>query len=294
MNAKRRIEELRELLRRANRAYAGAEPFMPDSEYDGLLAELVALEQAHPELDDPNSPTKRLWEEPIEGFETVEHAMPMLSVDNTYSDDEVIAWAKRTWQEIDPGFRSVQEKREALIEGDTGTLFGDADAPTTKKGREDAGRAMVNEALEQGEEARFPFEAVVDPKVDGVALSLRYEDGKLIRAVTRGDGQRGDDITPNARAIRSIPLVLENASEIPKVLEIRGEAYLPIKAFEVVNDRREAEGEELFMNPRNACAGTLKQHEPSVVQERGVAFIAHGMGVVEPSDSISVYTEYLA
>ncbi len=294
MNAKRRIEELRELLRRANRAYSAADPFMPDSEYDVLLAELVVLEQDHPELDDPNSPTKRLWEEPIEGFETVEHAMPMLSVDNTYSDDEVIAWAKRTWQEIDPGFRSVLVQRDALVDGDTGTLFGDADAPTTKKGREDAGRAMVSEALEKGEQARFPFKAVVDPKVDGVALSLRYEDGKLIRAVTRGDGQRGDDITPNARAIRSIPLVLEIASEIPKVLEIRGEAYLPIKAFEAINEKREAEGEELFMNPRNACAGTLKQREPSVVQERGVAFIAHGMGVIEPSDSIDAYTEYLA
>jgi len=298
MNAKRRINELRELLRRANRAYGAAEPFMPDSEYDRLLDELASLERAHPELDDPNSPTKRLWEEPVEGFETVAHELPMLSVDNTYSDEEVVAWAKRTWMEIDPGHKAALAKRDAMIkaipgDGRAGSLFGDNEIPTTKKAREDAGRAIVSKTLEQGERDRYPFDSVVDPKIDGVALSLRYERGTLVRAVTRGDGRRGDDITTNARAIRSIPLVLDRATEAPRTLEVRGEAYLPIETFKKINQHREAEGEEPFMNPRNACAGTLKQHEPGVVRDRGVAFIAHGLGVLDPEDCVATHTAFL-
>jgi DNA ligase (NAD+) len=298
MNAKRRIGELRDLLNRANRAYAGAEPFMADSEYDQRLDELRGLERLHPELDDPNSPTKRLWEEPVEGFQSVEHELPMLSVDNTYSDAEVIAWAKRTWQEIDPGYRKAQQRRDAMLEGETGaggggSLFADGGTPGTKKARDDAGRAVIAEAQAKGEKAGFPFPTVVDPKVDGVALSLRYEQGGLVRAVTRGDGRRGDDITPNARAIRSIPLTLDHTGAIPGVLEIRGEAYLPIETFEKINEKREAEGEPPFMNPRNACSGTLKTLDPRIVRDRGVAFIAHGLGVIDPQSSIETYTAFL-
>lgn len=298
MNAKRRIEELRDLLNRANRAYAGAEPFMADSEYDQRLAELGDLERQHPELDDPDSPTRRLWEEPVAGFKTVAHELPMLSVDNTYSNEEVVAWARRTWQEIDPGYLLAKRNRDAMVDGGTGagesgSLFADGGAPSTKKAREEAGRAVIAEALAKGEKAGFPFPTVVDPKVDGVALSLRYEQGALVRAVTRGDGQHGDDITPNARAIRSIPLTLENTRAIPGVLEIRGEAYLPIETFEKINEKREAEGEEPFMNPRNACSGTLKTLDPKIVRDRGVAFIAHGLGVLEPQASITTYTAFL-
>ncbi|RMH29713.1 MAG: NAD-dependent DNA ligase LigA [Planctomycetota bacterium] len=230
----RRIEELRALLRRADRAYyALAQPIMSDHEYDLLLKELADLEAEHPELDDPNSPTRRVGGAVTGGFKTVRHAAPMLSIDNTYSADEVRAWGERV------------------------------------------ARALGRDG---------PPAMVADPKIDGVALSLRYERGALARAVTRGDGRRGDDITPNARAIAAIPLVLGDADgPTPDVLEVRGEAFLPIRAFERINAQREAAGEDLFMNPRNACAGTLKQLDPRVVAERGVAFVAHGKGEVRPA-----------
>jgi DNA ligase (NAD+) len=171
-----RIEELRALLHRANRAYyVESAPFMADSEFDALLADLAALESRHPELADPNSPTQRVGGEPVDGFVQVAHRVPMMSVDNTYSIDDLRAW----W-----------ERCERVL-----------------------GR---------------PFQAVTDPKVDGVAISLRYEAGRLVQAATRGDGTAGDDVTHNVRAIPAVPLVLfgEHA-EVPDVLEVRGEIYTP-------------------------------------------------------------------
>ena len=239
-----RIVELRALLRRANRAYyALAKPIMSDHEYDRLLAELVDLEAKHPELDDSNSPTRRVGGVVTGGFRTVPHAVPMLSIDNTYSADDVRAWGERISRALG------------------------RDAPPT---------------------------LVADPKIDGVALSLRYQDGALVSAVTRGDGRRGDDITPNARAIAAVPLELDDSEEAPPgVLEIRGEAYIPLAEFERINTEREAAGEDLFMNPRNACAGTLKQLHPRVVAQRRVAFVAHGRGAVEPASFARRHSEFL-
>ncbi|MFG0275327.1 MAG: NAD-dependent DNA ligase LigA, partial [Phycisphaerales bacterium] len=221
-------------------------------EYDELLEELRALEQAHPDLDDPDSPTHRIGDQPVSGFETKRHAVPMLSIDNTYSADEVRAWAKRIAKELG------EEEGE--------DLFG-------SKG----------------------VGCVADPKIDGVALSVRYERGRLTQVLTRGDGAQGDDITANARAIRAIPLVLdETGRTAPEVLEVRGEAFFPWKAFERINAEREERGEEPFMNPRNACAGTLKQHQPRLVGERGVAFVAHGRGEIAPNDAFACYSDLLA
>ncbi len=237
-----RIDELRELLHRANRAYyAAAKPIMSDHEYDRLLAELAELEAAHPEKDDPNSPTRRVGEAATGGFRTVVHAVPMRSIDNTYSEGDVRAWGERITRALG------------------------------------AAPALV-----------------ADPKIDGVALSLRYERGELVRAVTRGDGERGDDITANVRAIRAVPLVLDDSRVAPpRVLEVRGEAYLPHAEFERINAEREAAGDELFMNPRNACAGTLKQLNPRTVAERGVAFVAHGRGEVAPASYAGSHSEFL-
>ena len=224
-----RIEELRALLTRANRAYyVDAHPIMPDSRFDRLLKELEDLEAAHPELDDPTSPTRRVGGEPIKGFATVAHAVPMLSIDNTYNEEELTRWHER-----------------------------------------------MRRLLGLGDEAPV---CVVDPKIDGVALSVRYEDGRLARAVTRGDGRRGDDVTHAAATIRALPLRLDG--DAPAVLEVRGEVFIPNSVFAAINEQREDEGLELFMNPRNACAGTLKNLDPRVAASRKLGFVAHGRGEV--------------
>ncbi|MGQ0627987.1 MAG: NAD-dependent DNA ligase LigA [Phycisphaerales bacterium] len=232
-----RISELRALLTRANRAYyTDAQPLMADAEFDRLLSELAGLESRHPELADPTSPTLRVGGEPIEGFVTRVHAVPMLSIDNTYNEGDVRGW----WE------RCVRALESA------GGLFGGGGAG---------------------------FAVVCDPKVDGLACSLRYEQGVLISAVTRGDGIKGDDVTHAVRTIRALPLRLEGA-DIPEVLEIRGEVYFPIREFDRVNREREAEGEEPFLNPRNAAAGTLKNLDPRVAAARRLGFVAHGRGEV--------------
>jgi len=232
-----RIAELRELLHRANTAYyADAAPFMSDGEYDRLLAELAALEADHG-CDDPNSPTQRLGDA-ASGFAKVAHAVPMLSIENTYTLDEFGAWHARC---------------------------------TAALGREPV--------------------LVCEPKVDGVAISLRYERGALIRAVTRGDGEQGDEVTGNARAIRAIPTQLRG--DCPGVLEVRGEIFMPNESFERINAEREQAGEELFANARNATAGTLKNRDPRLVASRRLSFVAHGRGACE-GDPSSGHWEFLS
>ena len=246
--AEREILELRRLLNRASRAYyADASPILSDQEFDEQLARLERLEAAHPEFDDPDSPTRRVGGEPSEGFATIRHAVPMLSIDNTYSREELEAWVARM---------------EKLIGGD------------------------------EGREVTY----VCDPKIDGVAVSLRYEQGRLVHAATRGDGSVGDDITTNIRTIRAVPLVLEapRGLAIPDVLEIRAEAYIPNAEFRRINAEREDAGDEPFMNPRNACAGTLKSLDPKVSAERRLGLLAHGRGQVAPDNFAASHTEFLA
>lgn len=239
-----RVRALRDLLARANRAYyVDASPLMSDQEFDRLLAELGDLEKAHPELDDPDSPTRRVGGEPIEGFTTITHARAMLSIDNTYTEADVREWYAR-------------------VEKGLGGLF--------------AGGAVA---------------CVCDPKIDGLAISLRYERGGLVHAVTRGDGVKGDDVTHAARVIRAIPLSLGDGA--PGVLEVRGEVYLPLDQFVRINQEREEAGEELLMNPRNAAAGTLKNLDPSLIARRRLGFVAHGRGEVSPGFADG-YWEFLS
>jgi len=227
-----RVEQLRREIRRHDRLYyVEAAPEISDREYDRLLAELKDLEAACPELVSPDSPTQRVAGEPIEGFATVEHSSPMLSIDNTYNEDQLREFDERV--------------RRALCE---------------------AGGTQL-----------AALRYLVDPKIDGVAVLLRYDAGRLGLAATRGDGWRGDDITTNARAIRAIPLVLTGSGH-PDVLEVRGEVYWPRSAFARCNARRAAEGLETFANPRNGAAGTLKQLDPRAAAERGLSFLAHGLG----------------
>ncbi len=239
---KKRIDELRDLLDQANRAYYVQDaPVMPDSEYDKLLRELIELETAHPELFDANSPSQRIGGEPIDGFVSVQHRVPMMSIDNTYDLDDLRAWHERVVKGID------------------------------------------------GDEPRY----VCDPKIDGVAVSLRYEHGELTLAVTRGDGERGDDITAQVRAVRPIPLRLESQHAPPPTLEVRGEIFIPNAEFERINAKRENDGDALFANARNATSGTLKSLDPAVVAQRRLSFVAHGRGEVVGMDEAETYVAFL-
>jgi DNA ligase (NAD+) len=268
-----RVAHLRELLERANRAYyADATPIMSDAEFDRYLAELADLERQHPELDDPSSPTRRVGGEPIEGFRTIPHAVPMLSIDNTYSPADVREW----WDRV--------QRALASLDG--------APPPRAK------GKAAPAPSLFSNDEppADRPLACYCDPKIDGVALSLRYDAGHLTYAVTRGDGVKGDDVTHAVRTIRAIPLRLHATgnAKIPRVLEVRGEVYFPLAEFERVNKEREAEGDELFMNPRNAAAGTLKNLDPRVAASRRLGFVAHGRGEVSDESFAPSHSQFLA
>ena len=215
-SARARAEELRELVRRHDRLYyVENAPEVTDREYDSLFGELVALEREHPELLTPDSPTQRVGGEPLKGFTTVDHSEPMLSLDNTYSTDEVRDFDRRVRERL-----SVDE-----------------------------------------------VDYVVELKLDGVSLSLVYARGVLVRAATRGDGSRGDDVTGNVRTIRAVPLRLEGSHRDADI-EVRGEVVLPRSGFEALNEKRRAAGSEPFANPRNATAGSLKLLDPSLVAER--------------------------
>jgi DNA ligase (NAD+) len=249
MDEAARIHELRALLTRANRAYyVDATPIMPDAEFDRLLTELAGLEARRPDLEDLTSPTRRVGGEPIEGFTQVAHAVPMLSIDNSYDEAAVREWAARV------------AKGLGL---DEGGLFG------------------------AGGGVRY----VCDPKIDGVALSIRYEEGRLVHAVTRGDGVKGDDVTHAARVIRAVPLVLSET--VPRVLEVRGEVYMTTSMFARINKELEDAGEDLLANPRNATAGTLKSLDPNLIARRRLSFCAHGKGEVVDEFAAS-HTQFLA
>jgi DNA ligase (NAD+) len=226
---KKRIEKLRAEIRRHDYLYYVLnQPQISDLQYDKLFSELKSLEEAHPELITPDSPTQRVSERPLEGFATVRHAVPMLSIDNTYNAEELRAFDER----VKKGLGSVE------------------------------------------------YDYVVEPKIDGVAISLRYENGSLVTAATRGDGEVGDNVTSNVRTIKSIPLTLLTHSKVPSILEVRGEVYMPIRYFRELNRLREEAGELLFANPRNAAAGSLKLLDAKITNTRYLSFFAYAIGEV--------------
>lgn len=217
-------KELIEQIRKLDRAYyEEAQPLISDQEYDQLYRELIDLEAAHPELPTADSPSQRVGGTPLPHFTSVAHAIPMQSLDNTYSAAELEAFVDR-----------------------------------------------IQKTLE-GEKLGF----VIEPKIDGVAVSVRYEKGKFTQGLTRGDGEKGDDITVNLRTIKNLPLEIKNKAA---VLEVRGEVYYPSAAFEKLNRQREAAGEATFANPRNAAAGTLKQLDSRLVAKRPLAIVLYGPG----------------
>ena len=229
-----RAAELRELIHRALIAYhVDDDPVMSDAAYDALYDELVALEQAHPELVTPDSPTQRVGAPPSSRFEKVRHLQPMGSLEKVTTDEAVLKW--------------VEDVRRRL----------------------------------GGDE---PVAFVLEPKIDGLAINLTYEDGSLARGATRGDGVEGEDVTPNLRTIRTVPLRM--LGDAPPLLEVRGEVYMPLSGFAALNERLLAEGKKPTPNPRNAAAGSLRQKDSAITGARPLALWAYGIGAhdgVEPA-----------
>ena len=232
---KEEILSLREELHRHNyNYYVLNAPVISDEEFDMKMHRLQDLEQMYPELDDPNSPTRRVGSDLNNEFQTVLHKRPMLSLANTYNRQEVAEFYQR-----------------------------------------------VSEGLHGA-----PFEICCELKFDGLSISLHYERGRLVRAVTRGDGVQGDDVTENVRTIRTIPLSLPAGGTYPDEFEIRGEVLMPWASFDRLNSERERDGEPLFANPRNAASGTLKSKNSSVVAQRGLdAYLYYLLGEGIPGDS---------
>lgn len=293
------IERLRQIIREHDRRYyVEAAPSISDREYDALLERLRALEAEHPEQVTSDSPTQRVGGAPIAGFLTVAHARRMFSIDNSYDEDELTRWAQRCFEALDPELQRVNERLSDVIEQEA-DLKGKRD-DASKQSRD--ALASDRTALQQQRADRLAAAAtegyplpggyVAEPKVDGVAASLRYERGVLVQGLTRGDGYRGDDITHNLRTLRSVPLVLEGKA--PEIFEVRGEVYMPRDEFDRVNRELAAEDEELFVNPRNATAGTLKQLDPKNVQRRGLRFVLHGYGELSPDVGIASHVELIA
>ncbi len=221
----------REVEYHSHRYYVLDDPAIGDDAYDVLFAELVALEDAHPELRTPDSPTQRVGGTPVGRLEKVAHLEPMLSLSNARSEAEFRAWVER----------------------------------------------MRNHLAREG--ATTPrFSYVVEPKVNGLAISLVYRDGVLERGATRGDGEIGEDITHNLRTIRAIPLHVEDA---PPLLEVRGELYMSLRDFTALNERRAEQGLSTFMNPRNSAAGTVRQLDPALAAERPLSIWCYQVGVTE-------------
>ena len=291
--AKKSVEQeiaaLRELIREHDRRYyVEAAPTISDLEYDKLLAQLKEREAAHPEFITRDSPTQRVAGEPIEGFRTVRHARPMYSIDNTYDLSDLRKWAMRAFEGTHARFKEIQEQ---LIEIENREL-------EIKGRRDDEARKMRLEFKQRRkllskeyddkkrnvEDSGIPIEGgyLVDPKVDGVAINLRYEAGRMALAATRGDGRSGDDVTNNIRASRSVPDSIKstNGCRVPSVLEVRAEVYMPTAEFVRLNNEAIATGREPFANPRNATAGTLKQLDPNIVARRRLKIVVHGRGEI--------------
>ena len=224
-----RIQQLRQQIdEHSYRYYVLDNPTIPDAEYDRLFRELQTLEAEHPALITPDSPTQRVGAAPLKEFATVEHEIPMLSLDNAFSAAELIAFDKRVRQRL---------------------------------------------------ESSKPIEYAIEPKVDGVAVSLLYENGVLVRAATRGNGVTGEDITQNVRTIPQVPLKLRG-SGYPQLLEVRGEIYMPLASFEKYNANARKKAEREFANPRNATAGSLRQLDPRITASRPLALFSYALGKI--------------
>ena len=245
VTSKERAKTLREQIRHHNyRYHVLDDPEIPDIEYDRLMRELQALEEEFPELVSPDSPTQRVGDTPVASFGTVQHLLPMLSLGNAFSEEELRDFHRRVIERLD------------LDEADDSLRY------------------------------------AAEPKLDGAAVSLLYENGKLVRAATRGDGTTGEDITHNIRTIESIPLKLMG-SGFPASLEVRGEVFMPRAGFEAYNDKARKAGEKTFVNPRNAAAGSLRQLDPKLTAERPLDMYVYAVGFMDGGELPELHSEIL-
>ena len=241
--ARARAADLRQQINYHNyQYYVLDEPEVPDSEYDRLMRELQQLEADYPALVTQDSPTQRVGATPLKSFAEVVHAVPMLSLGNAFSEEDMLEFDARIRKQL-------------------------------------GGEQSISYAAE--------------PKLDGLAINLRYEQGMLVQAATRGDGRQGEDVTSNVRTIQSIPLRLLGAAW-PDVLEVRGEIFMPRKGFDALNQRARSRGEKTFANPRNAAAGSLRQLDPAITATRPLAFYSFGYGAVSGGDLASTYSGCIA
>lgn len=229
----RRLEELRDEIRRHDHAYYVLDnPTVSDGEYDRIFLELRRIEEEHPELVTPDSPTQRVGGQVGEQFQKVRHLSPMLSLQNAFEEDEIRAWDRRVHQAV-------------------------------------------------GDDVEY----VVELKIDGLAISLTYEEGRLVRAATRGDGAVGEDVTANVRTIRSVPLTIQPVPGLPRLFEVRGEVYFPLASFEKLNQDLEAAGRPTFVNPRNSAAGSVRQLNPEVTASRNLQTFMYTLDPAGPAHS---------
>ena len=239
-NPAKRADVLREQIEYHNKRYFEEDaPEVSDAEFDALVRELRTIEEQHPELRTPDSPTQRVGGAPSAQFAPVEHVAPMMSLDNAFSFEELLAWGRRM---------------ERYISGDV--------------------------------------DYVSEPKIDGVALSLLYRNGELVRGATRGDGRVGEDVTANVRVIRAIPRRLKG-KDVPAMVEVRGEVYMPVESFRQLNERQLAEDGRMFANPRNAAAGSLRQKDASITASRALAFWAYQLGAMEDGPRFARHADSL-
>lgn len=238
-----KMRQLIQIIAKHNHAYyVMDQPSISDSEYDQIFHQLKALEEQHPDLMQPDTPTQRVGGKALSKFETVTHAVPMLSLGNVFNQEELFAFARR-----------VEER-------------------------------LPNQAVQYD----------VELKLDGLAISLWYEQGILVRGVTRGDGETGEDITQNVKTIRNLPkILLSDQIAIPELLEVRGEVLIPKSGFERLNAEQEAKGEKNFANPRNAAAGSLRQLDSEIAASRPLAFYAYGIAQCQPNHGLSTMHDSL-
>ena len=240
------IEQMRQLIQliaKHNHAYyVMDQPSISDSEYDHLFHQLKALEQQHPECIQADTPTNKVGGQVLSKFESVTHAVPMLSLGNVFNQEDLFAFARR-----------IDER-------------------------------LPNQKVQYD----------VELKLDGLAISLWYENGVLVRGVTRGDGETGEDITQNVKTIRNLPKVLSSQHQaIPELLEVRGEVLMPKQGFEKLNADQEAKGDKTFANPRNAAAGSLRQLDPNIAASRPLAFYAYGIAQCQPNHGLETMHDSL-
>ncbi len=240
---RREIETLHQQIYDHNyRYYVLDDPSVTDADYDKLFQQLKKLEEKHPELISPDSPTQRVGAPPLKIFSNVTHSIPMLSLDNAFTEEDILAFDQR-----------------------------------------------IHERLH----IEAPIEYSCEPKLDGLAISLRYENGSLVQAATRGDGSVGEDVTDNIKTIRTVPLTLQGRN-LPAVLEVRGEVFISKKSFNLLNEQAEARQEKTFANPRNAAAGSVRQLDSRITASRPLAIYCYGIGLVEGMKLPAKHSEVLA